>query len=56
VGQGVPQAARAAAAQEQQDVRDVLLGHPLAHHIGEFLADVMNANKPRGALGPNAAT
>ena len=33
-----------------QAARDVLPGHPLAHHIDDFLADLANANRPRNTI------
>src|SRR5215471_640856 len=34
----------------EQAARDVLPGHPLAHHIDDFLTDLANANKPRNTI------
>src|SRR5215472_6126705 len=34
----------------EQAARDVLSGHPLAHHIDDFLTDLANANKPRNTI------
>jgi integrase/recombinase XerD len=34
----------------EQAARDVLPGHPLARHIDDFLADLVNANKPRNTI------
>src|ERR1700731_366007 len=34
----------------ERAVRDVLLGHPLARHIDDFLTDLANANKPRNTI------
>ncbi len=35
---------------EEQAVRDVLPGHPLARHIDDFLTDLANANKPHNTI------
>ena len=34
----------------EQAAWDVLSGHPLARDIGDFLADLANANRPRNTI------